>query len=116
MPFCRWRCVTAMTDFAAAAAEASAVGTFITRMASFSRSSSSGSSAAAYRASSASPTMSAGLARDQIGGSAASRRAIVCGEMAASSPPRSTSRSTASTPMPPPLVKIASRLPDMLVK
>ena len=48
---------------------------------------------------------------DQIGGSAASSVCIVSGEMPASVPPRSTSRSTASTPMPPPLVRIASRLP-----
>ena len=34
--------------------------------------------------------------------------------MPASSPPRSTSRSTASTPTPPPLVKIARRLPDIV--
>jgi phosphoketolase len=73
-------------------------------------------SAAAYRASSASPAISTGLARDQIGGSTASSRAMARGEMPASCPPRSVSRSTASTPMPPPLVNIASRLPAMLVK
>ena len=61
---------------------------------------------------SASPTMSTGLAFDQIGGSAASSAFIVSGERAASVPPRSISRSTASTPTPPPLVRIARRLPE----
>ena len=55
--------------------------------------------------------MSTGLAFDQIGGSAASSAVIVRGERVASVPPRSISRSTASTPMPPPLVRMASRLP-----
>ena len=58
-----------------------------------------------------SPAISTGLARDQIGGSAASSRFIVAGEISARTPPRSARRSTASTPRPPPLVKIASRLP-----
>ena len=38
------------------------------------------------------------------------------GRNAASSPPRSTSRSTARTPTPPPLVKMARRLPDNVDK
>ena len=45
---------------------------------------------------------------------AAARRRAVCivsGEMPARVPPRSASRSTASTPIPPPLVRMASRLP-----
>ncbi len=70
--------------------EASAVGTFMTSTASLA--SSSSKCARARRrsvASSASPAMSTGLARDQIGGSAASSFFMVAGEMSASSPPKS---------------------------
>ena len=51
---------------------------------------------------------------DQVGGSTASSLARVSGEISARVPPSSTSRSTARTPMPPPLVRIASRLPGRL--
>ena len=63
-------------------------------------------------AASASPMMSIGLARDQVGGrTASSALRDRLGESAASVPPRSIRRSTASTPMPPPLVRMARRLP-----
>ena len=48
---------------------------------------------------------------NQVGGSTESSFARVCGERPASVPPRSITQSTASTPMPPPLVMMARRLP-----
>ena len=110
-PFCRSRFTVPATASADCEAEASAVGTFSTRTASFSLSARRMSRAAPYRAASASPMMSIGFARDQIGGSARSSAASASGETAARVPPRSISRSTASTPTPPPLVRIARRLP-----
>ena len=67
------------------------------------------SSAAAKRAGGASPTMSTGLPRLQSAGSAASSRASVSAESSARFAGPSISRSTASTPAPPPLVTIATR-------
>ena len=55
--------------------------------------------------------MSTGFDPDHVGGSTASSFSRVAGAMAAGMPPSSASRSTASTPMPPPLVRIASRFP-----
>ena len=83
----------------------------MTRTASLAVSASSSVSACSYRFAGASPAISTGFARDQIGGSVASSRFNMSGETAASDPPRSTKRSTARTPMPPPLVRMARRLP-----
>ena len=55
--------------------------------------------------------MSIGLPWLQVAGSTALSFSIVAGDSAASRPPSSISRSVASTPAPPPLVTIASRLP-----
>ena len=55
--------------------------------------------------------MSIGFDFDHVGGNTASSFSRAAGEMSAGIPPSSTSRSTASTPMPPPLVRIASRFP-----
>src|SRR5580658_11099513 len=53
--------------------------------------------------------MSTGLARDQVAGNAASKVAIVAGDNSAMMPPVSSHASVASTPKPPPLVRIANR-------
>ncbi|MCG3144756.1 MAG: hypothetical protein HONDAALG_02229 [Gammaproteobacteria bacterium] len=58
-----------------------------------------------------SPTMSTGLERDQLAGSTPSSAAIVSGARVASVPPLVVTESAASTPGPPPLVRIASRSP-----
>ena len=55
--------------------------------------------------------MSSGLPRDQLAGSAPSSAASVAGDSPAMRTPRSTARSVAITPGPPPLVTMARRLP-----
>jgi hypothetical protein len=55
--------------------------------------------------------MSPGLAHDQPDGSILSSRSMVSAVKVAGTPPSSASRSVARMPSPPPLVRIASRLP-----
>ena len=69
--------------------------------------------ASAKRPASASPMMSTGLPCDQVIGSVAFSRSSTSGDSLASCTPASTVASAASTPGPPPLVRMASRLPGM---
>ena len=89
--------------------EASAVGQLMTRSAAGSGSASRISSAAVVRSAPASPMMSTGLAFDHVDGKMLDNATRVGSDSVASCPPKSARRSAASTPAPPPFVRIISR-------